>query len=176
MDWKQRGRQRRESKPAAYLLRLAQVRARKSGVPCTITEADIQIPAHCPVLGIPLKFSDGFAERNNSPSLDRRINELGYVPGNVEVISFRANSLKKNATADELERVLLWVRRLERKAPLACTREGEKRGHGAGGIFKLRGSRYWYIQFYDRKSKKAVRRSSRTEDYKQAEQLLRVSM
>lgn len=38
----------------------------------------------------------------NAPSLDRINNDLGYVPGNVMVISRRANIIKKDATLDEL--------------------------------------------------------------------------
>lgn len=34
----------------------------------------------------------------------------GYVPGNVEVISFRANRIKNNGTADEHERIAQWMR------------------------------------------------------------------
>jgi hypothetical protein len=39
----------------------------------------------------------------NSPSLDRIDNTKGYVPGNVWVISWRANDLKRNATLEELK-------------------------------------------------------------------------
>ena len=42
----------------------------------------------------------------NSPSLDRIRLELGYVKGNVRVISGRANLLKNDATIEELEAVL----------------------------------------------------------------------
>ena len=34
--------------------------------------------------------------------MDRYINEFGYVPGNVFVISQRANRIKSDATANEL--------------------------------------------------------------------------
>jgi hypothetical protein len=43
--------------------------------------------------------------RDSSPSLDRIDNSKGYVKGNVAVISFRANTLKNNATADELRAI-----------------------------------------------------------------------
>jgi len=38
-----------------------------------------------------------------SPSLDRINPALGYVKGNVWVISFKANAIKQNATVQELE-------------------------------------------------------------------------
>ncbi|WP_210240170.1 hypothetical protein, partial [Mesorhizobium sp. M2E.F.Ca.ET.154.01.1.1] len=65
----------------------------------SLTKDDIFIPTHCPVFGFELK--DG-GDRNNSPSLDRIKPELGYVPGNIQVISTRANRIKNDATPDEL--------------------------------------------------------------------------
>lgn len=45
----------------------------------------------------------GEGVRNDaSPSLDKIIPSLGYVPGNVLVISWRANRIKCDATANEL--------------------------------------------------------------------------
>jgi len=61
------------------------------------------LPEKCPVLGIPLVY--GMNSRENrfaSPSLDRINSALGYIPGNVVVVSWRANSLKKDATPTEL--------------------------------------------------------------------------
>jgi hypothetical protein len=37
-----------------------------------------------------------------SPTLDRIIPELGYVAGNVEVVSHQANSMKGEASAEQL--------------------------------------------------------------------------
>lgn len=44
-----------------------------------------------------------------SPSIDRIVPELGYVPGNIAIISWRANDLKKDATADEMRRIADWI-------------------------------------------------------------------
>ena len=49
----------------------------------------------------------------SSPSLDRIIPELGYVPGNVQVISHQANTMKSNATLKELKAFAAWVATLE---------------------------------------------------------------
>ena len=93
-------KQWRRANPASFLLSKAKNRAKEQGIPFLLTKADIVIPNNCPVLGIPLQPSEGRAA--GSPSLDRVIPELGYVPGNVVVISRRANELKRDATVDEL--------------------------------------------------------------------------
>lgn len=88
------------------MLARAKGRARKKGVPATITLADLPpFPVFCPILDIPIGQGDDYP-LDNRASLDRIRPELGYVPGNVRIISFRANMLRNNATADELRRVL----------------------------------------------------------------------
>ncbi len=57
----------------------------------------------CPILHIKLTH-DG--NRDHSPSLDRIIPQKGYVKGNVQVISLRANRIKSDATLEELERIV----------------------------------------------------------------------
>jgi hypothetical protein len=91
------------------LLKGARTRAEKKGLPFNLTLSDIVIPSLCPVLGIPLVVGVGCAT-DCSPTLDRILPELGYVRGNIAVISRRANIIKSNATAEEIERVAAWVR------------------------------------------------------------------
>ena len=92
-----------------YLIGRAKIRAKRRGVPFSPLVDDITIPEFCPVLGIKLAAVGRSRNDPAAPSLDRIIPELGYVRGNVRVISNRANSLKSNATADELIRVANWV-------------------------------------------------------------------
>lgn len=96
---------------AKYLLGRAKTRAKQKGVPFSITLADIVIPEVCPVLGIPLNVAFKVRNHPNAPSLDRVVPALGYVPGNINVISYRANTLKNNASADELKRIIDYIRR-----------------------------------------------------------------
>ncbi len=79
----------------------ARNRAKKQGLPFTIGVEDLKIPKFCPVLGMELKRGT-VKNRNSSPSLDRIIPELGYVPGNVVVVSFRANRIKNDSSIEEL--------------------------------------------------------------------------
>ena len=89
----------------------AKGRAKKQGIPFAITKDDIVIPDTCPVLGIRLEWGVGLGRMNDgSPSLDKIVPELGYVPGNVCVISWRANRLKSDATLAELESVCNYLR------------------------------------------------------------------
>lgn len=94
------------------MLQAAKARAKQKGLLFTITEADITVPDACPLLGIPLAASRE-ARTPGSPSLDRKDARKGYVPGNVWVISYRANRIKNDATvaefvmmADNLKRLL----------------------------------------------------------------------
>jgi hypothetical protein len=95
----------------------AKWRAKKDGTPFTISTADIVVPTHCPVLGVPLVIHRGRGvlrpDIPNSPSLDRIDNALGYVPGNVVVVSYRANRIKCDASVSELLAVADFYRRLE---------------------------------------------------------------
>ena len=78
-------------------------RARKNGVIFTLTLQDIpEFPTHCPILGIHLCPNDKVGPLDSSPSMDRLDPSLGYVPGNIRIISNRANRLRSDASAKEL--------------------------------------------------------------------------
>jgi hypothetical protein len=81
--------------------------AKKAGIEWGLVFSDIVWPTHCEVLGHPLDYSakGRSGNRDWSPSLDRTDSNVGYVVGNVRVISNRANALKGNATAEELRLV-----------------------------------------------------------------------
>lgn len=64
----------------------------------------------CPVFGY--SFTTNCKSADTSPSLDRIDSSLGYVEGNVWVISTRANRIKSDATLEELK---LLVAALEAK-------------------------------------------------------------
>lgn len=59
------------------------------------------LPTHCPILGLELDYTFEGPRQDNRPSLDRINNELGYIVGNVQVISWRANRLKNDGTSHE---------------------------------------------------------------------------
>jgi len=93
----------------------ARFRGRKRGLEATITAADLVWPSHCPALGIALDYPERTGTRKdlslrpNWPSLDRWDSTKGYVPGNVFVISHRANTLKGSVSREEILRIAKYV-------------------------------------------------------------------
>lgn len=85
------------------MLRDAKTRAKEYDVPFTITLDDIVIPERCPVLGVRLYRGQG--RHPHSPSLDRLVPGMGYVPGNVIVVSRHANIIKSDATPSQIRAV-----------------------------------------------------------------------
>ena len=87
----------------------ARYRAKRKNLPFTLKPEDIVVPEFCPVLGIRLAPGNaGWAP--GSPSLDRIKPLAGYVKENIRVISWRANNLKSNGTAEEFERIAAYIR------------------------------------------------------------------
>ena len=83
-------------------------RAKRKNIPMELTREHLKkaFPNDmiCPALGIKMEVG----ENNrivNSPSIDRIIPEKGYVPGNIIVVSNKANRIKTDATPDEIIKV-----------------------------------------------------------------------
>lgn len=99
----EKGKLQRINYREKYLLKGIKKRCQESGLPFNITESDIIIPEICPILKIPLTKGVMNIGDWNSPSVDRVIPELGYVKGNIVVMSKKANTMKNNATIEELK-------------------------------------------------------------------------
>jgi hypothetical protein len=67
------------------------------------------IPSHCPIFNTKLEWSaqrgNGNRPLPNSPSLDRIDPTKGYTKDNVWIISYKANTIKSNASHEELKLV-----------------------------------------------------------------------
>ena len=63
----------------------------------------------CPILKTKMKWSNHRRDPH-SPSLDRLVPEIGYIKGNVEWISNRANTIKNNATFEEVKLIYEWFK------------------------------------------------------------------
>jgi hypothetical protein len=92
------------------LVSFAKCRARKLGREFSITKHDLVLPTHCPVFGFRLSTKVSVGD-DRVPSIDRIDSTKGYVKGNVAVISLRANQLKNNATVEELEALVRWMKK-----------------------------------------------------------------
>ena len=84
-----------------YLFLAAKNRAKKYNIEFTIDISDVLIPEFCPLLKERLS-TEMHIGNSFSPSLDKIDSTKGYVPGNVWVISNKANRMKSNAAAEEL--------------------------------------------------------------------------
>ena len=82
------------------------------GLPFSITETDIVIGPRCPVMGVTYKTGKNHIPDAKAPSLDRIDPKKGYVPGNVVVISRMANTIKHDATFEQIGKVYRWLKRL----------------------------------------------------------------
>ena len=94
----------RVANPLRYMLNMCRSRAKMRGIYFSLTLADLgEPPEFCPVLGMRLKYF-GESTRNSpdAASIDRIVNTEGYIPGNVVIVSRRANELKRDATPQEL--------------------------------------------------------------------------
>ena len=85
------------------------LRARQQGIPFNIEVKDIIIPDNCPIFGFPLERNWGGKAKYNSPSVDKINPFLGYTKGNIQIISYKANIMKSNATKTELEAFANWI-------------------------------------------------------------------
>lgn len=102
-------RKHRESNPAKYMWMHIRHKCRKLNIPFNIEISDIIIPEFCPVLGIKLEMGNTKGQ-DNSPSIDRMIPSLGYVKGNITIMSKRANTIKNDGTLEEHEKITNWMR------------------------------------------------------------------
>lgn len=93
----------------SQLLYKAKLRAKEKGLEFTISRDDVVIPDTCPILGEPIQVRANTFNRW-APSLDRIDNSLGYIPGNVRIISWQANYVKGNMTVEQIERLYLYVK------------------------------------------------------------------
>lgn len=93
----------------------AKKRAKENGTIFTLDLSDIPaVPETCQVLGIRIIPNKIAGPLDSSPSLDRMVARLGYVPGNIRIISNRANRLRSDGTAEELAKVAADCAKLEK--------------------------------------------------------------
>lgn len=90
------------------LFHSCKTRAEQKGLEFNITKDDIIIPEFCPILLKPIICGDK-ENYQFSPSVDRIDNTKGYIKGNIQVISMKANKIKNDATIEELILFSKWI-------------------------------------------------------------------
>lgn len=65
---------------------------------------DIVIPNVCPILG-----TEFIPDTVYSPSVDRIDNDKGYMKGNIQIVSRKANAMKNSASKEELIKFADWI-------------------------------------------------------------------
>jgi len=99
----------RRKYPERELLYKSRKRAKALNIENDLSIEDINIPKLCPVLGLELEIADGHCS-DCSPTIDRINNSKGYISDNISVISWKANKMKSDATIEELEKVLEYMK------------------------------------------------------------------
>jgi hypothetical protein len=119
--WREKNPGKKEAATAAWrlteagwlsrVMANARSRAKKRGLPFSITKDDLKalMVSHCPALGIELIYHNAGGNRFNSASLDRIIPSHGYVPGNIAVISYKANRMKSDSSVEEFMSLARWI-------------------------------------------------------------------
>ena len=86
-----------------YTFNRVKQRAKRQGTEFTIELEDLVIPTHCPLLETPLICRLGEQlPAENIVSVDRIDPSKGYIKGNIQILSQKANRMKNNATDEEL--------------------------------------------------------------------------
>lgn len=93
-------------------VRRAKHRSDSKGIPFNITVDYVLgiTPDTCPVFGTVFVFTGGGRNAMHNASIDRLRPELGYVVGNIAVISTRANVIKNDASSEEMLKVVEWMK------------------------------------------------------------------
>ena len=94
----------RENNPEIYALSRAKKNAIDRNLEFDLELSDIKIPKTCPILGVELEYKTPYAA-----SVDRIDSTKGYVKGNIQIISMRANTMKNVANPEELQAFARWV-------------------------------------------------------------------
>ena len=83
-------------------------RAKDNNLDFDLTLDDINNFSVCPVFGFVLERSKG-KPAFNSPSVDRIDPTKGYTKDNIQILSNKANTMKQDATKEELVAFAKWI-------------------------------------------------------------------
>lgn len=103
-----------QRQPFHYAFKRLRLRARNENIPCDIDEAYLKSiwTGNCAIFGTPLcaPYST-HSQDPNKATVDKIIPEEGYVGGNVQWVSNRANIIKSYGTLQEHEAVISYIKK-----------------------------------------------------------------
>lgn len=79
-----------------------------NNIPFELIYEDITWPKYCPALGIELNYNTE-ARADDNATFDQIIPKLGYIRGNVAIISWKANKLKCNGTLEQFKGIIKYL-------------------------------------------------------------------
>jgi hypothetical protein len=110
-------RRHKDKNRILWLARSAIKRSQVNGLECDeVYLRDVvgqQRPTECPCCGIEIDYGRSKDNRplEHGPSLDRIDCTKGYIAGNIDIICWRCNAIKRDATLAELETIVSYMRR-----------------------------------------------------------------
>lgn len=98
----------KKANPLKFMLYNAKHRAKRDGVPFTLTEFNIEMPTHCPITGVELLYAGtgktkGYGAEDNAASIDKIDPTKGYTPENSVIISWKINRAKAYLSIEDIE-------------------------------------------------------------------------
>jgi hypothetical protein len=104
-----------EDNHARVLFLQARRSAGYRGLEFNLDPEDVVIPETCPYLGCKLTSTQGQGRVWTNASIDRIDSSKGYIKGNIQIVSVLANSMKQQATIEQLQAFAEGVMRLHPK-------------------------------------------------------------
>ena len=92
-----------------HKFRMKKANCVRNGVKWNIEFGEIDWPTHCPMLGNELDYFN-IGHKDKWPTFDKIVPSKGYVKGNVQIISWRANRIKNDATPAELLKIAEYMK------------------------------------------------------------------
>lgn len=101
---KEQSQKLRDEDPLRYVFKGRKSKAKEAGIEFTIEYSDLVQSDVCPILETPF-------ERHtwSAASIDRIDNNKGYIPGNIQIVSRKANVMKNSASPEEMLKFADWV-------------------------------------------------------------------
>lgn len=113
MNSRQQHKRWRETNWVQWKLSHIKARAKEVGLDFNLTKEDMTLPEVCPVLGLKLTYGTASHNDNSCASIDRIRNDGGYTADNIVIVSKRVNSIKRDATIEELIMIAEFYKQLQ---------------------------------------------------------------